>query len=73
MNGTSDKKEPSLWQVTKSVFAAFLGVQSRENYERDFTYGKPWQYILIGLIGVALFIGLVVTVVVVVLSNVAAS
>ena len=67
-----DKNTPSLWDVTKSVLAAFLGVQSRKNYERDFTYGKPWQYILIGLIGVGIFIGLVITVVSIVLSNVGA-
>ncbi len=69
---TEEKKIPSLWDVTKSVLAAFLGVQSRKNYERDFTYGKPWQYILIGLVGVGVFIGLVITVVSIVVSNVGA-
>ena len=71
MTDTNEKKEPGLWDVTKSVMSAFLGVQSRKNYERDFTYGKPWQYILIGLVGVGVFIGLVITVVSIVLSNVA--
>jgi len=69
MSETKDKKAPSLWDVTKSVLAAFLGVQSRKNYERDFTHGKPWQYIFIGLIGVGIFIALVITVVSIVLSN----
>ncbi len=50
------KKSPSLWQVTKSVLAAFFGVQSNKNYERDFTHGKPYQYVIIGLIGVAILI-----------------
>ncbi len=59
---------PSLWDVTKSVLAAGLGVQSRKNYERDFTSGKPWQYIIIGLIGVGLFIAIVISVVMIVLS-----
>ena len=58
-----DKKEPSLIDVAKSVMWAFLGVQKSENYERDFKYGKPSQYIIIGLIGVALFITIIVTVV----------
>ncbi len=71
MTEQNDLKEPSLWDVTKSVLSAFLGVQSRKNYERDFTHGKPWQYILIGLIGVGVFIGVVITVVSIVLSNVA--
>ncbi len=70
MTKKNDMKEPNLWDVTKSVLSAFLGVQSRKNYERDFSYGKPWQYILIGLIGVGVFIGLIITVVSIVLSNV---
>ena len=68
MTEQTNKRAPTLWEVTKSVFAAFLGVQSRKNYERDFTYGKPWQYIVIGLVGVAIFITIVVTVVRIVLS-----
>lgn len=68
MNEPIEKKAPSLWQVTKSVFAAFLGVQSNKNYQRDFTHGKPWQYIVIGLVGVVLFILTIVGVVNLVLS-----
>jgi len=68
MTEQTSKREPTLWEVTKSVFAAFLGVQSSKNYERDFTHGKPWQYIVIGLVGVAIFIAIVVTVVRIVLS-----
>ena len=56
MENKEHLKEPSLWDVTKSVLAAFLGVQSRKNYERDFKHGKPWQYIVIGLVGVGIFI-----------------
>ena len=65
-NKTSNS--PSLWDVTKSVLWAMLGVQKSENYKRDFTHGKPWQYIVIGLVAVAVFIGIVVTVVNVVMS-----
>ena len=68
MTEQETKNEPSIWDVTKSVLAAGLGVQSRKNYERDFTHGKPWQYIVIGLIGVGLFIAVVITVVLTVLS-----
>lgn len=68
MNDDSKPTAPSLWQVAKSVLAAFLGVQKRENYERDFQYGKPWQYIIIGLIGVALFIAILVSIVTMVMS-----
>jgi hypothetical protein len=67
MTDDSQKKAPSLWDVAKSVQAAFLGVQSRKNYERDFQHGKPSQYIIVGLIGVAIFIAVIITVVMIVL------
>jgi hypothetical protein len=63
-----NKKTPSLLDVAKSVLWALLGVQKSENYKRDFTHGKPWQYIVIGLVAVALFIAIVITVVNVVMS-----
>ena len=62
-------KAPTLWDVTKSVLAAMLGVQKSKNYERDFQYGKPWQYVIVGLIAVGIFIGILVTVVNVVMSS----
>ena len=61
-------KSPSLWQVAKSVLAAMLGVQKSKNYERDFQYGKPSQYIIIGLVFVTLFILILVGIVKLVLS-----
>jgi len=68
MNDKTEKKAPSLWDVAKSVQAAFLGVQSKKNYERDFQHGKPSQYIIVGLIGVAIFIAVVIVVVKLVLN-----
>lgn len=47
---------PSLWQVVQSVAAAFFGVQSERNRQRDFTRGKPSQFIIIGLLATALFV-----------------
>ena len=64
----SEKITPTLWQVAKSVLMAFLGVQRNEIYERDFKHGKPWQYIVIGLVFVTLFVFSVVLVVRLVLS-----
>ncbi len=46
----------SWWAVVKSVLSAMLGVQSAKNRERDFTQGKPHQYIIIGIIATLLFI-----------------
>ncbi|MGH8453186.1 MAG: DUF2970 domain-containing protein [Nevskiales bacterium] len=47
---------PSPWQVIQSVAAAFFGVQSEAARQRDFTRGKPSQFIIIGLIATALFV-----------------
>ena len=55
-----EKKEPSLLDVTRSVLWAFLGVQKSKNHERDFKHGKASQYIIVGLIGVAIFIAILV-------------
>jgi len=63
-----EMKPPTLWQVAKSVLAALLGVQKSENYQRDFQYGKPRQYIILGLIFVILFILIIVGIVKLVLS-----
>ena len=58
-----DKKIPSLLDVARSVLWAMIGVQKSKNHERDFKHGKPWQYIIVGLIGVAIFITIIITVV----------
>ena len=65
---TEEKQAPGLWQVAKSVLAAMLGVQKSENYQRDFQYGKPAQYIILGLVFVTLFILILVGIVNLVLS-----
>lgn len=64
-----DKKAPSLMDVTRSVLWGMLGVQKQKNYERDFTKGKPWQYVVIGLAAVTIFILTIVLVVKMVLSS----
>jgi hypothetical protein len=53
----------SLWQVMCSVFAAGFGVQSKENKVRDFTRGKPLQFILAGLIFTIAFLVALIAVV----------
>lgn len=58
-----DEKAPSLLDVARSVLWAMIGVQKSKNHERDFKHGKPWQYIIVGLIGVAIFITILINVV----------
>jgi len=50
------RKGTGFWAVMQSVGAAMIGVQSRKNRERDFTQGKPIQFIIVGLVGTALFL-----------------
>jgi hypothetical protein len=54
---------PSIFQVVKSVIAAFAGVQSKENRELDFKHGKFSHYVIVGLIFTVLFIGVIALIV----------
>lgn len=56
----SEERAPTLLQTVFSVLAAFFGVQSRRNRERDFSRGKASHFIIIGLVMTAVFIALVV-------------
>lgn len=46
-------------QVLGSVIASFLGVQSDARRHRDFTRGRPRDFILVGVLLTAVFIALV--------------
>ena len=59
----SSQKESSFISVIKSVGAAFIGVQSNKNRERDFSEGKLSHFIIVGIVCVAIFIGALVAVV----------
>ena len=52
----TERHQPNLLNVFKSVLASFFGVQSSKARERDFTHGKPVHYIIVGLIFTAIFI-----------------
>jgi hypothetical protein len=51
-----DQKKPNLVQVVASVLAAFFGVQSEQNRQRDFAGGNPLVFIVVGLVLTALFV-----------------
>lgn len=46
----------ALWEVFQGVIAMFIGVQSEKNRERQFKYGKLYQFIIVGIIITALFL-----------------
>ncbi|MGI2170061.1 DUF2970 domain-containing protein [Shewanella sp. MF05960] len=53
----------SLWQVFSSTVAAFFGVQTERNRQKDFKSQSPLPFIIMGII---LAIGLVLTLVLIV-------
>ena len=53
---TEEEKKPTLWEVIKSVSAAFFGVQSAKNRERDFSKGNPLHFIFIGIVLTTIFV-----------------
>ena len=56
---TRDGRSPSLIGVFGSVLASMFGVQSSRKHEADFAHGKPWQFIIVGLVMTAVFVLLV--------------
>ena len=61
VSGDGDTRQAPRWyQVLWSTLAAFFGVQSRANRERDFTHGRASHFIVVGLLCTAGFIGLLV-------------
>ena len=68
--GDTDEGGLTLWQLMGSALAAGFGVQSSENRKRDFSRGKPGQFIAIGIIFTVLFVLVMIGVVNLVLSAV---
>ncbi|MES1943365.1 hypothetical protein PC39_04577 [Salinisphaera sp. PC39] len=68
-----ERREPdeplTLWQTIMSVLAAFFGVQSSTNRQRDFSRGRPLHFILIGLVATVIFVLVLVLVVRLVLAQ----
>ena len=55
MDDPAQNKPPTFWQVLHSVMAAAFGVQSAKNRTRDFSHGKPGQFLLLGLLFTGVF------------------
>lgn len=57
------EQKQSIFALFKSVSAAFLGVQSDSNREKDFSQGKLSHFIIVGVVCTILFIAALITVV----------
>ena len=69
---TPDKKDnnkPSLGNVIASTLAAAAGIQKDSNRERDFQHGNFKHFVISGIVFTILFIGIVIAVVNLVLSD----
>lgn len=58
-----EKEGLTVWQILASTLAAMLGVQKNSRRIRDFSQGKPHQFIIAGLIAATLFVLILVLVV----------
>jgi len=57
------QRKASFGATMKAVFWSFFGIRKRSDYEKDAANLNPVHVIVAGLIGVALFIGLLVVLV----------
>jgi hypothetical protein len=58
-----ENKPPTFWQMLHSVLAAAFGVQSSKNRSRDFSHGKPAQFVMMGVLFTILFAAMLLGVV----------
>lgn len=64
-----DRPALSLMSIVASTLAAAIGVQNSKNRKRDFKSGRMLPFIIAGVVFTLVFIGTVLTVVNVVLSD----
>lgn len=56
LDSPNQHKPVSFLGVLQSVFAAAFGVQSQKKRLQDFSQGKPFHYVLVGILFTAVFI-----------------
>lgn len=67
---SKDSRKPSFLKLMLSASAAAFGVQNRKNLEQDFAQASPMPFIAAGILFTVVFIGILVLIVKVVLSNI---
>ena len=55
-----NERKASFWSTMKAVFWSFFGIRKRSDYEKDAASLNPLHVIIAGLIGAALFIGVLI-------------
>ena len=67
-----EKVTINFWQLLMSTMAAFIGVQSNANRERDFKHGKVSHFIAIGILFGITFVLAITTLVKIVMNSLGA-
>lgn len=67
-----DKINITFWQLLTSTMAAFIGVQSNANRERDFKHGKFSHFLAIGILFGLTFVLSIIAVVNIIMNTVGA-
>ena len=49
--------KPSAWRTVKAVAWSFVGLRGRQGYEQDVKSINPLHLVLVGLVGVFVFVG----------------
>ena len=64
-----DNEKPKIgWlDVFKSTMMSFLGVQKEEMRQRDFEYGNPIHFIIMGILMATVFVLVLITIVKIIL------
>lgn len=58
-----------LWHIVQSVLAAMFGVRSQRKYKTDFEQGSLAEFMVVGIIAVAIFVLILIAIVNVVVSQ----
>lgn len=61
-------RQASLGQTARAVFWSFFGVRKRADYEADATHLNPVHVIIMGIVGAALFVFVLIAIVKIVTS-----
>lgn len=56
---SNSESKVTLFSILRSALAGLVGIQNKENLERDFQSGKFWHFFIAGAIVTALFMGAV--------------
>jgi hypothetical protein len=57
MSAPPTPRKGSIWRTIKAVSWSFVGLRSRGDYEQDVEQLNPVHIVLVGLVGVLVFVG----------------